>query len=195
VTGYGVRFPAGGRDFFLLHRFQTVSESIQPSIQWEPGVLSPSLKLPGSEDDHLPPSSAEVKNGGSISLLLHTSSWRGANFIKHRDNFHFRYWKDRSGKCHFVSLNPLRMREPAYNMLLKSAERSRPWGSTRLHEQCCLLRCNIVQSCISSPAFRKNILPPHSKYIVNLKVETARSSKTSVNIYRLQTSNPKRQSS
>jgi hypothetical protein len=34
----------------------------QPYIQWVPGTLSPGVKRPGREDDHLPPSSAEVKN-------------------------------------------------------------------------------------------------------------------------------------
>jgi hypothetical protein len=35
------------------------------------------VKRPGREADHCPPSSA-VKNGGVISPLPHTSSWRGA---------------------------------------------------------------------------------------------------------------------
>jgi hypothetical protein len=35
------------------------------------------------------PSSAEVKNGGAVSPLLHTSWWRGAELIKHRDNVTF----------------------------------------------------------------------------------------------------------
>jgi hypothetical protein len=43
----------------------------QPPIQWVPWALSLEVKLPGSEADHSPPSSAEVKN-------VSTSSWRGA---------------------------------------------------------------------------------------------------------------------
>jgi hypothetical protein len=35
--------------------------SIQPPIQWVPGALSPGVKRPGSETDHSPPTSAEVK--------------------------------------------------------------------------------------------------------------------------------------
>jgi hypothetical protein len=33
------------------------------------------------------PSNAEVKNGGTITPLLHTPSWRGSQLIEHRDNF------------------------------------------------------------------------------------------------------------
>jgi hypothetical protein len=46
--------------------FTTASRSAvgptQPPIQWAPGALSPGVKGPGREPDHLPPSSAEVKN-------------------------------------------------------------------------------------------------------------------------------------
>jgi hypothetical protein len=37
----------------------------------------------GSQVDHSPPSSTEVKNGGATPPLLHMSSWRGAQLIKH----------------------------------------------------------------------------------------------------------------
>jgi hypothetical protein len=37
--------------------------------------------------DSIPPSSAEVKNGGGISSLPNTSSWHGAWLIKSRDTF------------------------------------------------------------------------------------------------------------
>jgi hypothetical protein len=46
----------------------------QPPIQWVPGV-----KRQGREaDGHSPSFSAEVKNGGAIPPLPHTSSWHGA---------------------------------------------------------------------------------------------------------------------
>jgi hypothetical protein len=48
------------------------------------GVLgneSPAVKRPRLEADHLPPFSAEVKNGGTISSLPHMSSWHGAKLI------------------------------------------------------------------------------------------------------------------
>jgi hypothetical protein len=51
----------------------------QPPIQWLPGALYPAVKRPGCEADHLPPSSAEVKE--YVELYLHfpsTSSRRGA---------------------------------------------------------------------------------------------------------------------
>jgi len=41
---------------------RTVLEHTQPPIQWVPGFLSLALKRTGCEDDHSPPSSAEVKN-------------------------------------------------------------------------------------------------------------------------------------
>jgi hypothetical protein len=39
----------------------------QPPIQWVPGTLSLRVNQPGREADHLPPSSAEVKNGWSYT--------------------------------------------------------------------------------------------------------------------------------
>jgi hypothetical protein len=41
------------------------------------GALSSRVKRPGLETDHSP-SSAEVKNGGTVPPLYHTSSGRGA---------------------------------------------------------------------------------------------------------------------
>jgi hypothetical protein len=43
-----------------------------------PGGFSPDIKRPGREADHSPPLNTEVKNGGTIPLLPHTSSKRGA---------------------------------------------------------------------------------------------------------------------
>jgi hypothetical protein len=45
----------------------------QPPIQWVPGV-----KRQGREADGSPPPCAQVKNGGAIPALTHTSSWRRA---------------------------------------------------------------------------------------------------------------------
>jgi hypothetical protein len=42
----------------------------QPPVQWVPGVLSPGVKArPGRDDDHLPPSSADVVNEKELYLL------------------------------------------------------------------------------------------------------------------------------
>jgi hypothetical protein len=41
-------------------------------------ALSPGIKRPRCEADQWLPSSAEVKNGGAVSPLLHTSLWRSA---------------------------------------------------------------------------------------------------------------------
>jgi hypothetical protein len=41
-------------------------------------ALSYGVKQAGREDDHSPPSSAEVSNGGAIPPLTYMSSWLGA---------------------------------------------------------------------------------------------------------------------
>jgi hypothetical protein len=43
-----------------------------------PGLFPWGVKQQGLEADHSPPTSAEVKNGGPIPRLPHTSSWRGS---------------------------------------------------------------------------------------------------------------------
>jgi hypothetical protein len=50
----------------------------QPSIQWVPGSSSLGVKRQGREADHLSPSSDEIKNGGAIPPLPHTSLWHSA---------------------------------------------------------------------------------------------------------------------
>jgi hypothetical protein len=57
---------------------QTGSGATQPPIQWVPGAISSGVKRQGREADHSPPSSVEVKNGGAIAPLPHTSSKCGA---------------------------------------------------------------------------------------------------------------------
>jgi hypothetical protein len=67
-------------------------EPTQPPIQWVPGAFSLGLKRPGREDDHSPPSSAEVKNEwsytGTPPIHLH-----GVVFSQkeHRDNCIFSF--------------------------------------------------------------------------------------------------------
>jgi hypothetical protein len=73
----GVIFPARARDVSLHHNVQTGSGAIQPPIQWVPGDFPLGLKRPKREADRSPPSSAEVKNYGTIFSLPNTSSWRG----------------------------------------------------------------------------------------------------------------------
>jgi hypothetical protein len=62
----------------LLHCVSPVLVPIQPRIQWVPGALSLVVKRSEHEADHSPSSSAEVKNGGAVPQLSHTSSWRAA---------------------------------------------------------------------------------------------------------------------
>jgi hypothetical protein len=62
-----------------------------PPIQWVPEALSPGVKWPGRETDNSPPSSAEVKNGGLIPTLPHTSPWNNVSLIKHSDILTFAF--------------------------------------------------------------------------------------------------------
>jgi hypothetical protein len=68
ATGWkaGVHFLAGAR-VFLVSR-PTLGPT-QPPIQWVPRGPSQGVKWLRREDDHLPPSSAEVKNCGAIPPL------------------------------------------------------------------------------------------------------------------------------
>jgi hypothetical protein len=54
--GVGVRVPVGSRNFSTSSR--PALGPTQPSIQWKTGALSPGIKQPGREPDHLPPTSA-----------------------------------------------------------------------------------------------------------------------------------------
>jgi hypothetical protein len=73
VTGYG-------QCKILL--FSTASRltlgPTQAPIQLVLGAIFPGVNWLRREADHSPPSSAEVKKGGSIPPLPHTSSWRSA---------------------------------------------------------------------------------------------------------------------
>jgi hypothetical protein len=69
----GVRFPAGTKDFLFSTASRPALERTKPSIQRVLGV-----KRPGRDDNQSLPSSAQVKNGGAMPPLPHTSSWRGA---------------------------------------------------------------------------------------------------------------------
>jgi hypothetical protein len=57
----------------------------EPSIQCVLGALSPGVKRPVCEADYSSPSNVQVKNGGAIPPLHHTSSWHGAYFMEDGD--------------------------------------------------------------------------------------------------------------
>jgi hypothetical protein len=63
-TGWmaGVLFPAGARDFSLLHSVQAGSETHLASYPVGTVALSLELMLPGREADHPSLSSVEVRN-------------------------------------------------------------------------------------------------------------------------------------
>jgi hypothetical protein len=58
--------------------FPTASRPALRPTQWVSGEISPGAKRLGREADHSPPSSAEVKNGGAMPSLPHTSSSHSA---------------------------------------------------------------------------------------------------------------------
>ena len=64
---YGVRIPAGTRYFSLLQNVQTNSGTHQAPYSIGTWVLSRPVKRPGCEVDHLPLSTAEVKNEWSYT--------------------------------------------------------------------------------------------------------------------------------
>jgi hypothetical protein len=79
------------------------------------------------EADHSPSSSAEVKNGGTIPPLLHTSSWCGAYLIEHRDIFTFTlrpamvlrsFMKERSRSTSFRLLHNFTVQNSASSIYL-----------------------------------------------------------------------------
>jgi hypothetical protein len=76
-SGYGLgrsSSPGRGKIFLFFSSSIPVLEPTQPPIQWVLEALPPGVKQSGREADHSPPSSAEVKNGGAIPPLPHTSS-------------------------------------------------------------------------------------------------------------------------
>jgi hypothetical protein len=71
--------PGGGKHFHFSMSSRPALGPTQPPIQWVQRTLSPGVKRPGCEADHLPPTSAEVKKMWVyIHPLPHTSSWRSA---------------------------------------------------------------------------------------------------------------------
>jgi hypothetical protein len=64
---YNLTWGAGKGFLPLRHRVQTGSGAHVTSHPVVIGVLSPGVKRPGLESEHLPPSSAEVKNAWSYS--------------------------------------------------------------------------------------------------------------------------------
>jgi hypothetical protein len=73
---YGmVQSLAEARDFLFSTASTTTMGPTQPPIQWVLRAPSPEVKGAGHEADHPLPSSAEIKNGGAVPPLPHTSSW------------------------------------------------------------------------------------------------------------------------
>jgi hypothetical protein len=64
--------------FLFSTATRTVQHPIQPSVHLVMVVPSSGVKLPGSEANHVIPSSAEVNNAGTKPVLPHMLSWSGA---------------------------------------------------------------------------------------------------------------------
>jgi hypothetical protein len=72
------RFPAQAGTSLFVTALRLVPGATQPHIQRVPGVLSLEGKQPGQEDDHSPPSDAEVKNIPPYVFMM-------GYLIKHRN--------------------------------------------------------------------------------------------------------------
>jgi hypothetical protein len=70
--GFGVRFPAGGRDSSIHHNVQTGSGAYPASYTIVTGAFS------RGKAGYSPTYIVEVKNGGAITSLPHMASRRGA---------------------------------------------------------------------------------------------------------------------
>jgi hypothetical protein len=70
VTGWmnRVPYPTETIDFLFSTAFILALGLIRPPVQLVLRADSTGIKQPGHEDDHLPPSSAEDRNGGTIPV-------------------------------------------------------------------------------------------------------------------------------
>jgi hypothetical protein len=76
-----------GQEIFL---FSAASKlALEPTSHWVPRTISLGAKQLRHEDDLSSLSSAEIKNDGAKPPLCHSTSWHGAQLIKHRNNFTF----------------------------------------------------------------------------------------------------------
>jgi hypothetical protein len=73
-----VQFPAVAKDFSPLFSVNATAGLTQSPAQVILHTLFGGLKRPGSEADHSPPCSIEVKNYVAILPLPHMSSWHSA---------------------------------------------------------------------------------------------------------------------
>jgi hypothetical protein len=64
----GIQFPARA-GIFLFSALRPALGSTQPPIEWVPGAFSPGVRRLGREADHIPPSSADVKNAWSSTTI------------------------------------------------------------------------------------------------------------------------------
>jgi hypothetical protein len=154
-----------GKNLVLLYFFWHY-----PELLWGPPSLLPNgyqglfpwgVKRPGREADHLPPSSAEVKEWVELYLnSYNTSSWRGA-LLK--------------------AQGQLRTLNIYFNIILPSTTRSRKWSLT----MSCCYQCWVYTSCLPSVVLHRFNPPPrliepntgtriHKRILLNAEIETSR---------------------
>jgi hypothetical protein len=80
ATGYrlGYSGPCRGKIFLLFTSSRPALGPTNPTIQLVPGALSPGVKRQRHEVDHLPPTSAVVKNTWICISTPQKSLWRSA---------------------------------------------------------------------------------------------------------------------
>jgi hypothetical protein len=99
-----------GKNFVFAVVFRQALGPTQDRINWTEGTLSPGVKWPGREAEHLHPACAEVKNDWSYTSTTHTSLWRGIQLrsgcvfiawylVKPRFNFTFTLYRTITGSC------------------------------------------------------------------------------------------------
>jgi hypothetical protein len=78
-----------GKEISFFTASRLVLGPTQLPIKCVPGEFLSRIKRLGRNNHHSYPSSAEVKNGGDIPPLSHTSSWNGAKLLVQIHNFIF----------------------------------------------------------------------------------------------------------
>jgi hypothetical protein len=97
----------GAGNSSLHHRIQNGSGAHPPPLQWIPGALSLGVKRPGREVDHLPSSSAEVKNAWSYNSTPQYAFMAWC-LVKYRGNFTFTFT--------FYFYRPIMAAEPLHSV-------------------------------------------------------------------------------
>jgi hypothetical protein len=87
LVGWG-SIPGRGKIFLFSTASRPIPGSTQPPIHWVQWFWGGGgLKRPGRETDHSSQLGIEARFGGALAPFPHTSPWRGAQSVDHRDSF------------------------------------------------------------------------------------------------------------